>query len=86
VMTVGLAKYINLTVPAELRASGQMLLGAVSFGVARVVGNLGGGLLADAIGRQNVFFISAGVCLVTLAIFAPYYLRRAPMNGREQAK
>ncbi len=86
VMTVGLAKYINLTVPAELRASGQMLLGAVSFGVARVVGNLGGGLLADAIGRQNVFFISAGVCLVTLAIFAPYYLRRAPMNGRSEAK
>ena len=45
-----------------------------------------GGVLADAIGRQNVFFISAGVCIVTLLIFAPYYLRRAPMNGREQAK
>ena len=83
VMTVGLAKYINLTVPPELRASGQLLLGAVSFGVARVVGNLGGGLLADAVGRQNVFFLSAAVCAVTFLVFGIYFFRREPMNGRQ---
>ena len=76
-------KYISLTVPTELQASGQMLLAVVSFGIARVVGNLGGGLLADAMGRQNVFFITAGICLLTLCIFAPYYLRRKPLNGRD---
>ena len=83
VMTVGLAKYINLTVPPELRASGQMLLGAVSFGFARVVGNLGGGLLADAIGRQNVFFVSAAICVATFFVFGIGYLREPPYNGQE---
>lgn len=83
IMTVCMAKYISLTVPTELQASGQMLLAVVSFGIARVVGNLGGGLLADAMGRQNVFFITAGICLLTLCIFAPYYLRRKPLNGQD---
>ena len=58
-----------------------LVLFAVSFGIARVIGNFGGGLLADAIGMQKVFFVSAGICVVTSLIFAPYYIRRAPMNG-----
>ena len=81
VMTVSLSKYINLTVPAELKASGQMLLAVVSFGIARVIGNFGGGLLADAMGYQNVFFVSAVITVVTFLIFGPYYLRRKPLNG-----
>ena len=81
VMTVALSKYINLTVPAELKASGQMLLAVVSFGIARVIGNFGGGMLADAMGMQNVFFVSAAICLVTFLVFGPYYLRRRPLNG-----
>lgn len=76
VMTVSMAKHISRTVPAELQASGQMLLAIVSYGLARVVGNLGGGLLADTFGRQNVFFLLAGVCAVTLVIFAPKFLSR----------
>lgn len=81
VMTVCMAKYINRSVPAELQASGQMLLAVVSFGIARVAGNLGGGLLADAIGRQNVYYIAAALCLTALCGFAPYYLKRKPLNG-----
>ena len=81
VMTVSLSKYINLTVPAELKASGQMLLAVVSFGIARVIGNFGGGMLADAIGMQNVFFVSAAITIVTFLVFGPYYLRRKPLNG-----
>ena len=81
VMTVSLSKYINLTVPAELKASGQMLLAVVSFGIARVIGNFGGGLLADAMGYQKVFIVSAVICAVTGLIFCPYYLRRKPLNG-----
>ena len=81
VMTVSLSKYINLTVPPELKASGQMLLAVVSFGIARVIGNFGGGLLADAMGMQKVFIVSAAICALTGLIFAPYYLRRKPLNG-----
>ena len=66
VMTVCMAKYISRHVPEELQASGQMLLAIVSFGIARAVGNLGGGLLADAMGRQQVFYICAGICAATL--------------------
>lgn len=82
VMSVCMAKFISRTVPDELQSSGQMLLAIVSFGIARVAGNLGGGLLADAIGRQNVFFICTGICLTSLCIFAPGYLRRPPLNGQ----
>ena len=81
VMTVSVSKFINLTVPPELKASGQMLLAVVSFGIARVIGNFGGGLLADRMGMQKVFFISAAVCAATFLVFAPYYLRRKPLNG-----
>lgn len=81
VMTVASSKYINLTVPAELKASGQMLLAVVSFGIARCIGNFGGGLLSDAIGMQKVFYVSAAVTFVSFLIFAPYYFRRKPLNG-----
>jgi len=81
VMTVSMAKYVSLTVPRELQASGQMLLAVGSFGISRAIGNLGGGLLADAMGRQTVFLICAGVCFIALIAFAPYYLRHAPLNG-----
>ena len=81
VMTICTAKYISRTVPKGLQASGQMLLAIVSFGIARTTGNLGGGLLAEAIGRQNVFFVCAGLCLAAACIFLPGYLRRPPLNG-----
>lgn len=67
VMTVCMAKYISRSVPEELQASGQMLLAIVSFGIARAFGNLAGGLLAGWMGRQNVFLLCAGVCVLTLA-------------------
>lgn len=76
VMTVSMAKHISRTVPAELQASGQMLLAVVSYGLARAAGNLLGGLLAGAMGRQNVFFLTAGMCLATLIVFAPMFLRK----------
>lgn len=76
VMTVCMAKYISRTVPEELRTSGQMLLAIVSFGIARVMGNLGGGILADVIGRQRVFLLASGICAVTFCGFAPCYLKR----------
>ena len=76
VMTVSMAKHISRTVPAELQSSGQMLLAMVSYGLARAAGNLGGGLLANAFGQQNVFFLTAAICAVTLVIFAPMFLKK----------
>jgi len=78
VMTVSMAKHLSRNVPKELQASGQMLLGMVSFGLARVVGNLGGGLLADAFGQQNVFYLTAVITVVTLVVFGPKFLKKKP--------
>lgn len=76
VLSVSMAKYIADKVAPEQRTSGQMLLNMVSFGAARVIGNLGGGLLAEGIGRGNAFFAGAGICVAALAIFALWQLRR----------
>ncbi len=76
VMTVSMAKHISHTVPEELQASGQMLLAVVSYGIARAAGNLLGGLLADVMGRQNVFCLTAAICLIDLIIFAPKFLKK----------
>jgi MFS transporter, PPP family, 3-phenylpropionic acid transporter len=78
VMTVTMAKYISLTVPEELRTRGQMLLAISGFGVARVAGNLGGGLVAQAIGLQATFGVMAALALISLIVFAPTYLKRKP--------
>ena len=77
VMSVSMAKHVNATVPAELKSSGQLLLAVVGFGLARVFGILGGGLLSSALGgTQHAFLIMAGVCALALILFAPRYFRR----------
>ena len=83
VMTVSMSKYMSATVPNELKASGQMLLAVVGFGVARVFGILGGGLLSEAIGGvQNGFIVMACISGTALIAFAPRYLRMKPLNGK----
>jgi len=83
VMTVSMSKYMSATVPNELKASGQMLLAVVGFGIARVFGILGGGLLSEAMGGvQNGFIVMACVSGLALICFAPKYLRSAPLNGK----
>ena len=62
VITVTTSKYVQATVPEELKASGQLLLSVFGFGVARVIGYFGGGLLSDMLGRNTVFLICAGIC------------------------
>ena len=81
VMTVTMAKYISFTVPEELRARGQMLLAISGFGVARVAGNLGGGLIASAIGLRATFGLMAAIAFLSLLAFAPVYLRKGELNG-----
>lgn len=81
VITVCCAKYVQSTVPENRRASGQLLISVFGFGVARVAGYFGGGLLSDAIGRQAVFCVCAAICVVCLVVFTPYYFSRPPLNG-----
>jgi len=76
VMSVSMAKYIARNVDENLRASGQMLLSMASFGVARVIGNLGGGFLAEKLGSAAVFYMAAGVCFLSLCVFAPKAFQR----------
>ena len=85
VMTVSMSKYISLTVPEQLRSRGQMLLAVVGFGIARVVGSLGGGLLGDAIGLQRAFLVPCAIALISMVYFAPKYLRMPPLNGAQDA-
>jgi PPP family 3-phenylpropionic acid transporter len=82
IITVAMAKFISLTVPEELRARGQMLLAVSGFGVARVVGNMGGGLIAQAWGFQATFGLMAALALATLILLGPKYLKEKPLNGR----
>ena len=82
VMTVCVSKYISLTVPEALRSRGQMLLSVVGFGIARVFGTLGGGILADHIGMQHGFLFTAALSLAALVYFAPKYIGKPALNGR----
>ncbi|MBO4368136.1 MAG: MFS transporter, partial [Clostridia bacterium] len=75
VMTVSMAKYINLHVPDELKARGQMLLNVAGFGVARVFGIIIGGAIAASIGVRNGFWASAAISTIALILFAPHYLK-----------
>lgn len=76
VLSVSMAKYIADRVAPEQRTSGQMLLNMVSFGAARVLGNLGGGLLAERIGRGAAFLVGAGVCIAALIAFVLWQMNR----------
>ena len=76
VITVTLSKHIQATVPDDQKASGQLLISVFGFGVARVIGYFGGGLLSDLTSRQDVFFVCAGICLVCALAFTPYYFRK----------
>lgn len=74
VMTVTMSYYVNDHVPAELKASGQMLLGVVGFGVARVIGNLGGALCIEHFGRQGSFYVSAALSGIAVLCYFKKYM------------
>ena len=82
VMTVSMSKYINDTIPDELKASGQMLIAVVGFGIARAFGILGGGLVASVMGSIRMgFALMAGISGLALIAFVPKYARMKPLNG-----
>jgi len=59
----------NDLVPARLRATGQALMKSVLFGVAPIVGALGGGVLYESFGPQ-VMFLASSVFVVAAGLLA----------------
>ena len=82
VIMVSMAKYINETVPDELKSGGQMLLAVVGYGLARVFGTFCGGFVAGLTGGSAGGFLAmSGLCLIALLWSAPYFFGRPPLNG-----
>jgi len=54
--------YLGKTVRAELQAGSQSMLQMFSFGIARIVGSLAGGMIADSTGIPFVY----GICAVLM--------------------
>lgn len=85
-ITLSASYYINRVVPDELKASGQMLLSMIGFGLARVFGVFVGGFIANtAGGMAGGFAFMAAVCFVTLVLGARHFLRIPPVNGETAA-
>jgi PPP family 3-phenylpropionic acid transporter len=58
---VGSVLIVDGLVPDRLKATGQGLAKAVSFGLAPIVGALGGGLVYDALGAGPLFLLTGAV-------------------------
>jgi len=58
---VAVVMIANDLVPAHLRATGQALMKSVLFGVAPILGSLGGGLVYEAFGARVMFLAAAAV-------------------------
>ena len=72
----------NDLVPARLRATGQALMKSVLFGVAPIVGALGGGVLYESFGPQ-VMFLASSVFVVAAGLLALVVVP-APATSRVQ--
>lgn len=85
VMSFAMAKFVNLVVPDELKASGQMLLNVVGFGLARAAGAWISGKLVGVVGMRMPFYFAAAVCAAGLVVFGVLILRSTELKnaGRE---
>ena len=73
--------HLGRAVSRELQASAQSVLQMISFGVARIVGSLAGGFIADARGIPAVYAMCGALMLVTAVVsFMP--MRRCARTGR----
>lgn len=80
---VGSVLVVDELVPAALRATGQAASKAVAFGLAPVVGSLGGGLVYGYFGPAPFFLAAAGV---TAAAAVVTYRAEATRLPRKQPK
>jgi|GEM_PF-3071383 len=67
VLTFCVVKYVQNTVPAELKGRGQMLASMITFGVGRGLVSPVGWLLSRALpGIGPIFYVMAGLCIAAL--------------------
>ncbi len=72
--------------PANRRATGQALVKSVLFGVAPILGTLGGGLVYGALGPRTMFLASTGLAAaagVIAMIAVPAQLHRGSLSGAD---
>jgi PPP family 3-phenylpropionic acid transporter len=74
--------------PANRRATGQALVKSVLFGVAPILGMLGGGLVYGALGPRAMFLVSTALAgaagLIAMAV-VPSEKHRAPLSAADMA-
>jgi len=85
VISVSMALWIAEHVPGDLRAGGQALLNMVTFGLARIPGNLLGGWIAGNWGRGRAFLLCAGICAAAAAVFALCVRRKVELLSHRGA-
>ena len=74
--------YMGRVARKELQASAQSLYQMVTFGFARIVASLAGGVIADAMGIPAVYALSGALMAVaTVAFFAPMRRMREQETG-----
>jgi PPP family 3-phenylpropionic acid transporter len=78
---VGSVLTVDDLVPAHLRATGQAAAKAVAFGLAPILGSLGGGLVYGYLGPAPFFLTAAAVTAAAAAV--TYRARTARLAGKE---
>lgn len=68
-LTTALAREVGRLTPLELKARGQTLASALSYALARGIGNLTGGRLTAALGLERGFLLAAGLSLAAALLF-----------------
>lgn len=80
VVTYCLVTYINQAVPKELRASGQILNGLVTFIGTSIVGSLLGGILSDLFGIRQIYFYTFIINMIAVVAFGALFLWKNSEN------
>lgn len=78
------APFIQSVVPEEMRATGQSVWTIITCGVAPVIGSLGAGALADAIGMRQMFGVICAMLTVITVLFAFLFFRQYRVDQREE--
>jgi MFS family permease len=78
---VGSVLMVDDLVPPHLRATGQAAAKAVAFGLAPILGSLGGGLVYGYFGPAPFFLAAAAV--TTAAAAVTYRTRTTGLAGKE---
>ena len=68
-LTAALAREVGRLTPPHLKSRGQTLASALSFALARALGNLTGGRLTAALGLERGFLLASGLALTASALF-----------------